>query len=79
MHAIWSHLLDEEFMNAYVHRMLVKCVDGTVRQFFPQIFTYSADYPEKYVFVMIFTTFPFFFCHITMGNLTHTYLPYMSR
>jgi hypothetical protein len=49
MHAIWSHLLDEEFMNAYVHGTLVECVDGTVRRFFPRIFTYSADYPEKYV------------------------------
>jgi hypothetical protein len=50
MHAIWSQLLDDEFMEAYVHGMLVECVDGTVRRFFPRIFTYSADYPEKYVF-----------------------------
>jgi len=47
MHAIWSHLLDEEFMKAYVHGMQVECVDGIIRQFFPWIFTYSTDYPEK--------------------------------
>jgi hypothetical protein len=47
MHAIWSLLLDEEFMEAYIHGMLVECVDGIVRRFFPWIFTYSADYPEK--------------------------------
>ena len=49
MHAIWSHLLNEEFMNAYVHGMLVECVDRTVYWFFPWIFTYSADYSEKYI------------------------------
>jgi hypothetical protein len=47
MHAIWSQLLDEEFMEAYVLGMQVECVDGIIRRFFPRIFTYSADYPEK--------------------------------
>ena len=47
MHAIWNHLLDEEFMEAYVHGMQVECVDGIIRRFFPQFFTYSTDYPEK--------------------------------
>ena len=31
MHAIWSLLLDEEFMEAYIHGTLVECVDGIVR------------------------------------------------
>jgi hypothetical protein len=47
MHTIWCHLLNEEFMEAYVHGMPIECVDGTVCWFFPHIFTYSADYPEK--------------------------------
>jgi len=47
MHAIWCHLLDDKFMEAYINGMLVECVDGIVRRFFPRIFTYSADYPEK--------------------------------
>ena len=50
MHAIWCHLLDNKFMEAYVNGMPVECTNGYVRRFFPRIFTYSADYPEKYVF-----------------------------
>jgi hypothetical protein len=34
-------------MEAYVHGMPIECVDGTVHQFFPHIFIYSADYPKK--------------------------------
>jgi hypothetical protein len=30
MHAIWSQLLDEEFMEAYVYRMQVECIDGII-------------------------------------------------
>ena len=47
MHTIWSHLLDEEFMEAYINGMLVECVDGIIRRFFLRIFTYSTDYPKK--------------------------------
>jgi len=62
MHAIWSQLLDDEFMEAYIHGMLVECVDGTVRRFFPRIFTYSADYPEKYVLSYAFL------CYLSQGH-----------
>ncbi|KAI0694638.1 hypothetical protein C8T65DRAFT_584885 [Cerioporus squamosus] len=47
MHKIWHLLLDEDFVKAYVHGMLVKCGDGVVRRLFPRILTYLADYPEK--------------------------------
>ena len=47
MQAIWLILLDEEFMHAYVHGLVVECVDEVFRRFFPRFFTYSADYPEK--------------------------------
>ena len=30
MQAIWIHLLDDEFMEAYVHGMTVECVDGNI-------------------------------------------------
>lgn len=50
MQCIWLLLLDDEFMKAYEHGMLVTCGDGVTRRLFPRIFTYSADYPEKYVF-----------------------------
>lgn len=29
--------------------MIFSCSDGVERRFYPRIFTYSADYPEKYV------------------------------
>ncbi|KDQ54440.1 hypothetical protein JAAARDRAFT_60806 [Jaapia argillacea MUCL 33604] len=43
----WDMLLDEEFMHAYVHGIVVDCIDGIRRQIYPRILTYSADYPEK--------------------------------
>ena len=44
---IWLLLMDDEFMKAYTDGILVLCGDGVTRHFFPRIFTYSADYPEK--------------------------------
>ena len=49
MQKIWLLLLDQEFMEAYVHGIPITCGDGVKRQIFPRFFTYSADYPEKYV------------------------------
>lgn len=31
------------------------CPDGVERRFYPRIFSYSADYPEKYVFYIAAT------------------------
>jgi hypothetical protein len=47
MHAIWQILLDDDFIEAYTHGILVEFIDGVVRRVFLRIFTYSADYPEK--------------------------------
>ena len=47
MQAIWTLLLDEKFMHAYEHGIVIKCSDGITRRVFPRFFTYSADYPEK--------------------------------
>ncbi|TFK50717.1 hypothetical protein OE88DRAFT_1630361 [Heliocybe sulcata] len=47
MHAVWRILLDDDFMHAYEHGMVITCSDGVMRRVFPRIFTYSADYPEK--------------------------------
>lgn len=49
MHGVWRLLLDDEFMKAYEHGIVIECADGIFRRFFPRIFTYSADYPEKSV------------------------------
>lgn len=52
MHGVWCLLLDKEFLHAYEHGMLVRFADGVTRRVFPRIFTYSADYPEKYVSIL---------------------------
>lgn len=45
----WSILLDEDFVKAVNDGRVFMCPDGKERCFYPRIFTYSADYPEKYV------------------------------
>ena len=47
MHAQWEILLDEEFQEAWRHGIVITCCDGIKRRFYPRLFTYSADYPEK--------------------------------
>ncbi|KAF8151063.1 hypothetical protein BJ912DRAFT_1071771 [Pholiota molesta] len=53
MHAVWTLLLDDEFMHAYEHGIVIECPDGIFRRFYPRIFTYSADYPEKVLLATI--------------------------
>ncbi|KAL0568578.1 hypothetical protein V5O48_013407 [Marasmius crinis-equi] len=53
MHAVWALLLDDEFMHAYKHGILIQCADGVIRRVFPRFFTYSADYPEKVLLASI--------------------------
>lgn len=45
--AQWEIILDDEFLEAYVHGIVTACCDGIQRRFYPRIFTYSADYREK--------------------------------
>lgn len=47
IHEVWRVLLDDEFLEAYKHGIVLKCADGILRRVYPRIFTYSADYPEK--------------------------------
>ena len=49
-HALWAVTLDE-LLEAYVHGIVIDYCDGIRRRFrvYPRIFTYSADYHEKYV------------------------------
>ncbi|PPQ81433.1 hypothetical protein CVT24_001917 [Panaeolus cyanescens] len=53
MQAVWLTLLDDEFMYAYEHGIVITCIDGIVRRIFPRFFTYSADYPEKVLLATI--------------------------
>ncbi|KAJ3919458.1 hypothetical protein F5877DRAFT_40143, partial [Lentinula edodes] len=52
-HAIWRHLLDDEFIHAYRYGIVIKCFDGVERRIYPRFFTYSADYPEKVLLAAI--------------------------
>jgi hypothetical protein len=47
LHGQWATLLDDEFMDAYLHGLVVLCCDGIKHSFFSRIMIYSADYPEK--------------------------------
>ncbi|KAG8729146.1 hypothetical protein FRC10_004213 [Ceratobasidium sp. 414] len=53
MHAVWSALLDDDFVHAWKHGVVIQCADGVVRRVFPRILTYSADYPEKVLLATI--------------------------
>ncbi|KAJ1299373.1 hypothetical protein OPQ81_011048 [Rhizoctonia solani] len=45
--AVWCHLLDDDFVEAWRNGMVVKCADGIERRVFPRIKTNSVDYPEN--------------------------------
>ncbi|KJA23581.1 hypothetical protein HYPSUDRAFT_101562, partial [Hypholoma sublateritium FD-334 SS-4] len=47
IHAQWKELLDDDFLEAYEHGIVIECCDGKKRRFYLRIFAYSADYPEK--------------------------------
>jgi hypothetical protein len=49
VHAVWTLLLTDDFVNAYIFGIVVLCADGVSRRLFPRFFTYSANYPEKLV------------------------------
>lgn len=51
LHAQLKIILDDEFMEAYQHGVVINCADGLQRRFYPRIFTYSADYPEKSIYL----------------------------
>ena len=56
MHAVWRLLLDDDFLHAYIYGIIICCANGIEQQVYPQIFTYSDDYPEKYVIKVILVT-----------------------
>jgi hypothetical protein len=47
MHAQWKILLDDEFIEAWTHGVVVMCCDGIEWRFYLRIFMHSGDYPEK--------------------------------
>lgn len=49
-------MLDEKFQNAYQSGLVIKCPDKIVCYVFIWLYTYSIDYPEKFVP-------PMYLCH----------------
>ena len=47
IHAVWVHLLDDDFVDAWSNGLVIMCADGIERRVFPRIKTHSIDYPEK--------------------------------
>ncbi|KAK7696214.1 hypothetical protein QCA50_000867 [Cerrena zonata] len=47
MHGVLDIVLDDDFLMAYKHGIVLKMADGIIRRLYPRLFTYSADYPEK--------------------------------
>jgi hypothetical protein len=70
-HEQWRQILDDEFLHAYHHGIVVTCYDGLERRFYPRIFTYSADYPEKILLASIknLGLFPCPRCNIPMKEV----------
>jgi hypothetical protein len=46
-HAQWDIILDDEFLDAYEHGIVVMGYEDVLCRFYPRIFIYSIDYPEK--------------------------------
>ncbi|KAF7976664.1 hypothetical protein HWV62_6005 [Athelia sp. TMB] len=53
MHKVLDKVFDAEFVHAYRHGFKMECLDGVWRRFYPRIFSYSADYPEKALISLI--------------------------
>ena len=47
MHAVWDMLLDDEFIKACDEGLEILCYDKILRDVFPWIYLYGADYPER--------------------------------
>ena len=47
IHSQWEILLDDEFLEAYEHGIVIECCDGLPLRFYTRLMTYAADYPEK--------------------------------
>ncbi|KAF7973003.1 hypothetical protein HWV62_16378 [Athelia sp. TMB] len=55
MHRVLDKVFDADFVHAYRHGFKMECLDGVWRRFYPRIFAYSADYPEKALIALIRT------------------------
>lgn len=69
-HESWKLILDDEFVQAYKHGIVIDCADGIRRRVYPRIFTYSADYPEKYSWLsFVFIHGAYIFLRVLIATL----------
>ncbi|KAI0672334.1 hypothetical protein C8Q78DRAFT_971002 [Trametes maxima] len=47
MQQVWLLIMDDRFMYAYIHGLIIACGDGVLRRLFIRFLLYAADYPEK--------------------------------
>jgi hypothetical protein len=47
IHKQWKIILDDDFIEAWEHGIVILCCDRMKHRFYLRIFTYLADYPEK--------------------------------
>jgi len=47
IHAIWALLLNEKFMHAYEHGIIVECADGVLRRLYPRFFYLFSGLPRE--------------------------------
>ncbi|OSD08626.1 hypothetical protein PYCCODRAFT_1357030 [Trametes coccinea BRFM310] len=68
---VWLLLLDEPFMYAYVHGLVLLCGDGIRRRLFLRFLMYAADYPEKILLACLkyFATCPCPRCRINKDKI----------
>jgi hypothetical protein len=52
-HAVIRHILEGEFEEVYKNGVIILFPDGVHRRVFPRFYSYSADYPEKYIILVV--------------------------
>ena len=74
MQSVWRILLDDEFKDAYENSFVITFPDGIQRCVFPRFFTYSADYPKKWVSFIFMQLFLFNFAEYSyaVSNTSET-------
>jgi hypothetical protein len=58
MHQVWRLMLDDKFIHAYQHGIVIHCADSVWRRVYPQIFTLQTI-PRSELYL-----FPFFYIYL---------------
>lgn len=55
-HEVIKLILQGRFAEAYEHGILIKFPDGIIHRVFPRFYCYTADYPEKFVLFLRYSS-----------------------